>query len=322
MKKLLVIILMAFYTLPAAFSIAHADTTDLKWDAKSGQARATYADDAKYWFWSSFFNWGLTWEKWAQWFLFNVARDLKNVFIAVAVLYMVVLVLRLFYWQWTEDDFKKWRIWILWTTIWILLMQMSFAAVDTIFNKNIWTATAVDITANLIMPIIRLLEVVTSFIFIAMAIMAFFRIVWGGWGDDWYKKGINTIINSVIWFILVKVSAKLVTSIYWSVQCTNTLIWTQTCVDTELWKPNLPETTRIIATIIQYMTGFIWIITIILIVYAGFMIITSNWNEEKVKKWKWTVKYIIIWMILIAASVILFNFMLWKDLSWVTSSFK
>ncbi|EKE29316.1 MAG: hypothetical protein ACD_2C00190G0004 [uncultured bacterium (gcode 4)] len=322
MKKILLSILTCLLLFPTVFSLAYADTTDLKWDAKSGQAKATYADDAKFWFGSSFFNWAETWEKWAKWFLFRLAKDLKDVFIALAIIYMIILVLRLFFWQWTDDDFKKWRIWILWTTIWIVLMQMSYVAVTTIFNKDVWTATAVDVTNNLIMPIIRLLEIVTSFIFIAMAIMAFFRIVWGWWNEEGYKKGINSIINAIIWFILVKVSAKLVYSIYWNVECTETILGTQQCKDTALGNPNLPETTKIIATIIQYAAWFIWVITIVLIVYAWFLIITSNWNEDKVKKWKATIKYIIFWMVLIAASVILFNFMLWKDLTWIVGSFK
>jgi small-conductance mechanosensitive channel len=123
-------------------------------------------------------------------------------------------------------------------------------------------------------------------------------------------------------FILVKVSAKLVYSIYWNIECTETILWTQQCKDTALGNPDLGATTKIIATVLQYMTWFVGIITIILIVYAWFMIVTSNWDDGKVKKWKSVIKYIIIWIVMIAASVLIFNFMLGKDLGWIVSSFK
>lgn len=324
MKKILLTI-TSVITLFILSSSAFANDLDLKTDSINqwvDRSWKTYVNDAWSWWAWWFFWWWKVWEAWYQWLLFTIARDLKNVFIAFAIIYLFILVLRLFFWQWSDDDLKKWRIWVLWTTIWIVLMQMSYTAVIAIYDKDIWSASAKTLTDAVIIPIIRLLEVTTSFIFMATAIMAFFRIVgWWGW-DEWYKKWINSIINAIIWFVLVKISAKLVYSIYGQAECNETMLWTTQCKDTALSNPDLSETTKIIASTLKYLTWFIWVITIVLIIWAWFLMISSSWNEDKNKKAKSIIRFIFIWIILIAISVSLFNFMVWKDISWIIGSFK
>lgn len=315
MKKIISTIITSFLISISFINITFADTLDLKWDATSWVNRENYVDNIKSWWWDFFFGWTQTWAKWATWLLFNIAKWLRDVFVLLAVIYLIVLVLRLVFWQWSDDDIKKWRMWVLWTTIWIVVMQMSYLAVTTMFNKNIWAASATDLTVSVINPIIRLLEVVVSFIFIWIAFLAFYRIIFSWWNDDAYKKWINSIIYAIVWFILVKISAVLVKSIYWDVKCETTLLWTQQCQDAALGNPNLSETTKILTTIIKYATWFIWIITILLIVYWAFMLITSSWDDWKKKKAISIIKFIIIWIVLIAVSVWLFNFMIWND-SW------
>lgn len=317
MQKLLKAFSIIILTFSFYGSVAFANDMDLKIDSWSWinnwTAKSTYADSAKSWFGESFFGWSKIWEAWYQWLIFTIAKDMKNVFIAISIIYLLVLVLRLFFWQWTDEDLKKWRIGVLWTTIWIVVMQMAYTFTLALFDKDIWAASAKSFTDAVIVPVIRLLEVVTSFIFIATAIMAFFKIVWWGWSEEGYKKWVNSIINAVIWFILIKISARLVYSIYWQAECTETLLWSTECKDTALSNPNLTETTKIIASVLKYATWFIWVITIILIIWAWFLLISSSWDEAKSKKAKSIIKYIIIWVILIASSVMLFNFMVWKD---------
>lgn len=334
MKKIIILIITSVLIFLNFGSLAFADPLDLQWDAKwwVNKWNQQYLDDAKEWwdqntfntslFWYfNFFWWAETWQKWAKWMLFTIARNLKDALIAFSVIYMFILALRLFFWQWTDDDMKKWRIGVLWTTIWIVFMQMSYVAAVSIYNKNIWIASAQDLSNAVLLPVIRLLEVVTSFIFMAMAIMAFYRIVSSWWNDDWYKKWISSVINAIIWFILVKISAALVYGIYWKAECNTTFAW-QVCDSWSLWTPNLTATAKIITSIIKYLTWFVSIVTIILIIYAGFMIITSSWDETKVKKWKSIIKYIVIWLIIITSSAILFNFITGRELGWIVGSYK
>lgn len=314
MKKFISTILLLIILMFSFVSISFADTLDAKWDARTWVNRSNYADDAKWWFGSFFFWWSQTWEKWIEWLLFVWAKNLKDALIAAAVIFLFVLVLRIIYWQWTEEDLKKLRMWILWTTFGIVLMQVSYVAVTTLYNKDIWAATAQDLTNSLLTPFIKLLEVVTSFLFISMAFMAFFRIITSWWWDDWFKKGWKTVMNAVIGFMLVKISAALVYSVYWKNDCTQTILWTQQCSYNYLGNPNINDTAKIIASSIKYIIGFLWITTVLLITFAWFMIVTSSWDEAKVKKWKSTIKYIVIWLLLIVCSIILFNFITWKEI--------
>ncbi len=51
--------------------------------------------------------------------------------------------------------------------------------------------------------------------------------------------------------------------------------------------------------IVWYILTFISIIAVIYIIYAGFIILTAAWDEEKIKKTKTTILHVIIWIILI-----------------------
>lgn len=65
-------------------------------------------------------------------------------------------------------------------------------------------------------------------------------------------------------------------------------------------------------TLIAAFFMFLYIIAVIVIIYAGFMILTAAWDEEKVKKAKTTIIQAIVGLIVIflAASIV----------EWVTQS--
>lgn len=60
--------------------------------------------------------------------------------------------------------------------------------------------------------------------------------------------------------------------------------------------------------VIQYILGFISLVAVIYIIYAGFMILIWAWDEDKLKKSKQTILYVIIWIVLIwlAYSIVAF----------------
>ena len=60
----------------------------------------------------------------------------------------------------------------------------------------------------------------------------------------------------------------------------NDLVWT---IDNILW----------------YVISLVYFIAIIFAIYSGFVILTSAWDEEKVKKWKKTFLFVLAWLILI-----------------------
>jgi hypothetical protein len=215
--------------------------------------------------------------------------------------------------SWTEDDIKKWKVWIMWASIWIVVMQISFVTVTSLFDQNVWAPTAATFVEIIIQPIIRLLEVLASFVFISIAVFSFYKIVTSSWQEDSFKKWVQTIISALIGFVLIKISAVFVNSIYWEVKCESTMLGTKICTWANLWDPNLNEVAITIGKMIQYMTWFVWVITIILIIYSGIMLILSRWNEDYLKKFKSSLLYIFIWILIIVTSVILFRFIWWWE---------
>lgn len=63
------------------------------------------------------------------------------------------------------------------------------------------------------------------------------------------------------------------------------------------------ETNRFFSEYIQdvvvYLLGFVTIIAIIYMIYWGIIMMTSAWDEEKVKKTKSIITYVIIWICVI-----------------------
>ena len=55
----------------------------------------------------------------------------------------------------------------------------------------------------------------------------------------------------------------------------------------------------VIQSWVAYITNFLAIIAIIIILWAGFQILTSAGDEEKTKKWKTIIIQAIIWLIVI-----------------------
>jgi len=241
--------------------------------------------------------------------MITIARDLKNLFILIAIVYLFILVLKVIFSKGADDDAKRWRAGILWTSVGIVVMQIAYVAISTLFDQQITGYTAFVFLDNVIYPLVRLLDVVASFAFLAMAFYAFFKIVGAGGEEEKIKKGKNTVLAALLGFILLKVPGVLVSSIYGKAQCSDTILGV--CQMT-LADPNLSDTTRIMTTLVNYLNGFIGLITVLLIIYAGWLTLSSAGDEEKVKKAKSIVKYAIIGIFLLVASYTLFNFFVLK----------
>jgi len=205
--KILFLITLLFSSF-SVFAISDIKTVD----PKASSDRWSYLDIFKT---GEHFSWDFVWEKWARNLLLSVAKDAKNIFIAIAVLYLFVTTIKLFFWTGGEEDIKKWRLSILWVSIWIIIMQVSYVAFVSLYDKWISESTAAGFSSSVLNPIIKLMSVMASFIFISVAILSFYGIITGGWNEEKYKKWVQWVIAAIVWFILVKISTTLVNSIYW-----------------------------------------------------------------------------------------------------------
>lgn len=65
----------------------------------------------------------------------SAARDLKNIFFAVASVFFLYLVLRLLFSENGDEDTKKFKDGIMWITIGMVVMQISYTFVTVIYDK-------------------------------------------------------------------------------------------------------------------------------------------------------------------------------------------
>ena len=323
LKKILLGVLLALTIMPA---LAQADLiftptgSRVDLDLQNGKNQWVNRADYSDWFIGSversmfgtfgntftYFRGSNTGERWAFALIVNIARDIKNVFIFIAVIYLVLSVIRMLLSAGSDEDVKKWRTTILWTTIGIIVMQSAFVAVDTLFNRNITGFTAMLFADKLIYPFVHLLSILASFAFLAMAFFAFYRIVTAAGDEEAAKVGKRTIIYAILGFLIIKLPWVLVKSIYGEAKCDTPLLFS-IC---RIKDPNISATITVFTTIVNYVNGFLALVIVIMIVYAGFLVLTAAGDEEKIKKAKNILIYIVIGVLLLVTSYILFNFFL------------
>lgn len=188
-------------------------------------------------------------------------------------------------------------------------MQIAYTFISTLFDRQVVGYTAQVFAENLIYPFVKMLELLASFAFLAMAFYAFYRIVTANGHDEKIKKGKNTIFLALAGFLLMKIPGVLVTSIYGRAECTSTLLGV---CQISITNPNLSDTTIIMTKVINYFNGFIALIVLLLLIYAGYLIVLSGGNDENVKKAKSIIKYAFMGVFLLVVSYALFNFFVLK----------
>jgi len=248
--------------------------------------------------------------KWAYWLLFKIAKDLKNIFFVLAIIYLLVVVIRLIYSKnESEEWFSKFKKWVIWISIWIFVMQAAYSYVKTLYDKDIWQSLAFSIIDNIINPIIWILEIFASVVFLLMAIIAFYQLISSNWNEETAKKWKMTVFYAIIWFILIKLAKVIVEWVYGKLDCDNNIWWiikvnTQTCLD----KAEVTWFAWTILEIINRMNSFVWLIVIIMIIFTWLQVLTSGWDEEKLKKAKKSIIYIIIWLFILVTNYIILTF--------------
>jgi hypothetical protein len=242
------------------------------------------------------------WQKWIYNTLIRIARDWKNLFFIIAWLYFLILVIRLLFSEKTEEEVWNFKKWIIWISIWIIITQIAYYFVNILFDKNINQELASNFIDIIIKPLINLLETWASFLFLAMMIYAFYKIVTSNWDEEKAKSWKISVLYAAIWFIVVKISKALVSTMYWKTYCrdiTNVNCTTQT---------NIEWFAGIVVRIIDWMNWFVWIVVILMIIYAWFLTITSAWDEDKLKKAKASIIYIAIWLFILFTNYLILTF--------------
>lgn len=255
-----------------------------------------------------------TWNNWYD-FLIDIANSLINIFFIIAFIYFFIIVIKLLFAENSEEESSNFKKWFIWVSLWLMVMQISRVFVNSISSKNSlqnsnsWELYNISnlLLENIIKPLTSLLETGASFIFILIAIYAFYKLITSNWDENAVKNGRNTILYSIIWFVLIKVSTTLINAIYWKceVKTAGSAIFTPLNCERN---PNVSEVSSIIITIINWINSFVWIWIIIMIIFAWLQIIFSKWDEEKINSWKKSIIYIVIWICILVMNYFIVTF--------------
>lgn len=309
MKFFLKIILFFTLFIGMWVSLSYADeNVNISWNIGT-----TTADNTLLWWIKSIFHFSI-WEEWEEWifnFLIRIARDAKSLFYYIATIYFIILVYKLLASWKSEEELWNFKKWIIWITIGLVVMQISFSFVSLLYDKITDERLAVALVDRMIIPLVRVLETWASFFFLAMAVYTFFKMVTAGWNEESVKTWKMTIIYSVIGFIIVRFSRTLVEAVYWKIGCSG---WTffrawVNCIE----RPEVEWFAKIITDIINWANWFIWVITVIMIIYAWYNILFSWWNEEMLKKSKSIILYIAVGIFLLIINYMILTFFIFPD---------
>jgi len=240
----------------------------------------------------------------------TVAFQIKNIIIILAVIFLAIAIIKLLFTAGDEESVKKWRSNIIWVTVGIFVMQITFSVWTALILENAWqwidTRLWWSIWLQVFAPIVWVLQLLASFGFLLMVVYAFYVIVWGAWDEEKLKTWKRTIIYGLVWFFLMRLPEPFIRALYGTPNCeTHTIFTIGTC---EIENQNIGGTIEIIWRIITYINGFLLLICVLLIIYAGWLVFISWGDEEKLKKAKSTILYVFIGLIVLITSHALFRF--------------
>ena len=261
---------------------------------------------------SFFFTPTLQWDSVTNTFI-SIAFAIKNFFIAVAVLFLIIGVLKLLFSWGDEEVVKKWRRNIIWVSVGIFVMQIATSIWNLLYfvawdSRDINGRLGWQFWTSIFEPIVNVLQLLAGFGFLLMMVYAFYTIVTGGWDEEKLKKGKNIVIYSIVGFLLIRLPQAFVTAIYGEPKpaCRDDRIFTiGTCL---MGEKKLEWSILIFGKILTYLNGFIFLLSVILVIYAGWLVLISWGDEEKLKKAKQTVIYILVGIVILVASHAIFRF--------------
>lgn len=245
----------------------------------------------------------------------TIAFQIKNFFIAIAILFLIYGVIKLLFSNASDEDTLAWRRNIIWTSVGIFVMQIAFsvwnnliirdsAKLGSVFGWQFWT--------NVLSPIVNIMLMLASLGFLVMMIYAFYIIITGGGDEEKLKKGKNIVIYAIVGFVLIRLPQAVIDAIYGKPDCEEKLAGLITIGDCAIKKQDLEASIGIIGKMINFFNGFLAIVCVILIIYAGWLVFISWGDEEKLKKAKNIIIYIVIGFLLLIASHALFRFFILK----------
>lgn len=246
--------------------------------------------------------------------LIQIFKALAIVVFVIAVIIAFISVIRLLVSKNDEEDFSTWIQTLVWSLAGLFLISIAYTVIRqfetrVFYTQNISTQTVYNVIINIVYPILNFLRYVAATVFFLGTIWAFYRIVTSGWNEEGFEDGKKIFIGSVIGFVIMMIAEPLVRIAYGWGNCSGNRIFgvPTNCTNRVLDASGVLGT---VAKIIVFLNGFIALVVIIMVMYAGFLVLTGAWDEEKNDKAKKTISYALIGVVILIFSYVIYRFMI------------
>ena len=246
--------------------------------------------------------------------LIQVFKNLAIAVFVIAVIIIFVSTIQLLVSESGEKDFTAWVLTLTWSLVGLLLISIAYTVIKLMETRvlgspSISGTTAYNIIINIIYPLLNFMRFMAGTVFFIGAIYSFYTIVTSNGQEEGFERGKKIFIGSVVGFVVMMIAEPLVQLAYGNNLCMGRMVF-GVPIDCTHRILNAPWVMGTIARIIIFMNSFIALIVMIMIIYAGFLVLTGGGDEEKNDKAKKTITYAIIGILLLIFSFVIYKFMI------------
>ncbi len=243
--------------------------------------------------------------------LIEIAKSLKNLFYAIAGIFFLIITIRLIFASNTDEELWKFKKWVIWITVGLIVMQLALSFVTIGFDQGVSAEIGENIIFVIVQPMLLLLQTLASIFFMAVAIFSFYRLITANGNEESAKSGKMSILYAIIGFMIVRFAGTIVNAFYGQVNCSDGSSGGQIVATNEKICRNeaeFSEWINLIMSIITWLNSFVALVVMLMIIYAWAQILLSGGDEEKIKKWKQALIYIAIGIVILAINYLILTF--------------
>lgn len=227
-----------------------------------------------------------------------ILETIKIILNWILVIFMVYIWATMIMSMWTNDeDLSSAKKQIRYAMIWLVFINIPWTlynAIQTDWWSIWWNMSKSGFTSNyfsnailnwglsgVVGNIVSFMEVLLFIVAIFMFVMAWLLLITSRWREEKMTEAKTKLIYGVLWLIFV-----------WFI---------------ESWKAvafgwSVSGWISLFHTMLQIALFFVWATVMLFLTLASYYIITSSWDEEKVKKWKTIIVNSLIAIVILLAS--------------------